>query len=265
MADFLDILVRDAKETVKSGYYEIERAETARRRLSLKESIKRCKHVPIIAEIKPSSPSYGNLRKISSLREVAAAMERGGAIGISVLTEPKHFRGSIKSLVETRNYTNLPVLMKDVVVDPVQIEAASKSGADAVLLIYSIFKRGYIDSLVEDMINLAHSMELEVLLETHTKDEFLSALRTDADLVGINNRDLKTLKVDLKVTERILASAPQCDKIVVSESGIQKPEDIRFLCACGAKTFLVGSAIMLAENMEEKVRSLCLAYEDSKG
>jgi len=265
MADFLDVLVRNAKETVESGYYEIERAKTAKRRLSLKESINRCKHAPIIAEIKPSSPSYGNLRKISSLREVAIAMERGGAIGISVLTEPKHFGGSIKSLVETRNYASLPVLMKDIVIDPVQIEAASKSGADAVLLIYSIFKRGCVDSPVEDMISLAHSMGLEVLLETHTKDEFLSGLETDADLVGINNRDLRTLKVDLKVTERILAGVAQYDKIVVSESGIQKPEDIRFLRACGAKAFLVGSAIMLAENVEEKVRELVLAYENGKG
>lgn len=259
MADFLDVLVRDAEKTIETGHYEIERGNSAGHRLSLKDSINRCKYAPIIAEIKPASPSHGNLRNISSLRDVATAMERGGAVGISVLTEPKHFGGSIKSLVEARSHTSIPVLMKDIVIDPVQIEAASKSGADAVLLISSIFKLGYVEYSVEKMIKLAHSKGVEVLLEAHTKDEFLSALETDADLVGINNRDLKTLKVDLKVTQKILSSVNRCEKIVVSESGIQKPEDIRFLRACGAKAFLVGSAVMLAENVEEKVRELVLA------
>lgn len=259
MADFLDVLVRDAEKAIKTGYYEIEGGNYAGCRFSLKESINRCKHAPIIAEIKPASPSYGNLRNINSLRDVAMAMERGGAAGISVLTEPKHFDGSIKSLAEVRSHISIPVLMKDIVINPVQIEAASKSGADAVLLISSIFERGYVDGSVEEMIKLSHSKGLEVLLETHTKDEFLSALETDADLVGINNRDLKTLKVDLKATWRILSGINQCKKIVVSESGIQKPEDIRFLRACGAKAFLVGSAVMLSKNVEEKVKELVLA------
>ncbi|MEM3642045.1 MAG: indole-3-glycerol-phosphate synthase [Candidatus Bathyarchaeia archaeon] len=259
MADFLNILVRDAEKTIETGYYEIESGNYAGCRLSLKDSINRCKHAPIIAEIKPISPSYGNLRKISSSRDVAMAIERGGAVGISVLTEPKHFGGSIKYLKEACTHTSLPVLMKDIIIDPVQIEAASKSGADAVLLISSIFERGYVNGSAEEMIKLSHSKGLEVLLETHTKDEFLSALETDADLVGINNRNLKTLKVDLKVTQKILSGISQCEKIVASESGIQKPEDIRFLYACGAKAFLVGSAIMLAENVEEKVKELVLA------
>jgi indole-3-glycerol phosphate synthase len=259
MADFLDVLVRDAEKAIETGYYEIKRGNYAGRRLSLKNSINSCKHAPIIAEIKPASPSSGNLRNISSLRDVAMAIERGGAVGISVLTEPKHFGGSIKSLAEARNHINIPVLMKDIVINPVQIEAASKSGADAVLLIFSIFERGYVDYSVEEMIKLSHSKGLEVLLETHTKDEFMSALETDADLVGINNRDLKTLKVDLKVTCRTLSGINQCKKIVVSESGIQKSEDIRFLRACGAKAFLVGSAVMLSENIEEKLKELVLA------
>ncbi|MBS7610418.1 indole-3-glycerol-phosphate synthase, partial [Candidatus Bathyarchaeota archaeon] len=95
-----------------------------------------------------------------------------------------------------------------------------------------------------------------------TKREFMVALETEADLVGINNRDLKTLRVDLDVTRRILQSIGECGKIVVSESGIQTPEDIRFLRSCGARAFLVGSAIMKASDIEEKVRELVMAYED---
>ncbi|MGB9853897.1 MAG: indole-3-glycerol-phosphate synthase [Candidatus Bathyarchaeales archaeon] len=256
MADFLDILVRDAKKTIESGYYEIESESSSKRNFSLKDSITKCSHAPIIAEIKPASPSHGNLRNIGSLRDVALAMERGGAAGISVLTEPKHFRGSVKSLVEVQSHVNLPVLMKDIIIDPVQIEAASKIGADAIVLIFSVFERGYIDRSVHEMVKLAHSKKLEVLLETHTKAQFLAALETEADLVGINNRDLKTLKVDLKVTRQVMSVVDKRNKIVVSESGIQKPEDIRFLHACGAKAFLVGSAIMLADDIEGKVREL---------
>ena len=262
MADFLDILARDAKETVELGYYNVEGVTTAKPCLSLKAFIERCKHAPVIAEIKPSSPSRGDLRKISSLKDIVHSMERGGAIGISVLTEPKHFGGSIKFLAEARSQASVPLLMKDITVDPVQMEAASKLGASAVLLIHSLFNRGHVSCSLEEMIRLAHNYGLEVLLENHTRDEFRAALKTEADLIGVNNRDLKNLKVDLKVTEHVLAGMKDCDKIVVSESGIQTPEDIRFLQKCGVKAFLVGSAVMLADDIEEKVKELVHAYEN---
>jgi indole-3-glycerol phosphate synthase len=259
MADFLDVLVKDAERTIKEGYYEIEVSGTARKIISLKGSILKCEHAPVIAEIKPTSPSKGKLRNILSLRDVAEAIERGGAAGISILTEPKHFQGSLNSIIEARKHVNIPILMKDIVIDPVQIEAASKTGANVVLLISSVFERGYTSYSIHEMIRLAHSKGLEVLLETHDESQFLSALKTDADLVGINNRDLKTLSVDLKVTERVLHSVGKCGKVVVSESGVNDSADIRFLRGCGAQAFLVGSAIMLADNLEEKVRELVMA------
>lgn len=262
MADFLDVLARDAQKTVASGYYNYEGETPVKRCLSLKGFISQCKHAPVIAEIKPSSPSHGRLKEISSLRNVVSAMERGGAVGISVLTEPKHFGGSLSFLAEARIHTNLPILMKDIVVDPVQIETASKLGADAVLLIHAIFERGYGRIPLEEMVQLAHFHGLEVLLETHTKIEFSAALGTSADLIGINNRDLKTLKVDLNVTREILDGVESCGKIVVSESGIKSAFDIRFLRSCGAGAFLVGSAVMLAEDVEAKVRELVHAYEE---
>jgi indole-3-glycerol phosphate synthase len=259
MADFLDVLVKDAEKTISEGYYKIETENIKKPNLSLKNNILECKHAPLIAEIKPVSPSRGKLRDITNLEEVVKAIEKGGAIGISVLTEPKHFKGSLKSLVEIQSYTRLPILMKDIIIDPVQIEAASKIGANAILLIASIYKRAYTNNTIKEMIELAHAENLEVLLETHSKEEFLFALGAEADLVGINNRNLKTLDVDLKVTQKILSEIGDCERVVVSESGIQNPADIKFLRKCGAHAFLVGSAIMLADNIEAKIRELVTA------
>jgi len=218
-----------------------------------------CKHAPVITEIKPASPTHGKLRNNFNLKQVIRAMEKGGASGISILTEPKHFEGSLRSLMEARTYTELPILMKDVIVDPIQVEAAFRVGANAILLIFSVYERNYAEYSIHEMIDLAHEVGLEVLLETHNKKQFLSALATDADLVGINNRDLRTLNVDLKITQKILSEVDNPNKIVVSESGIQNPTHIRFLYNCGAKAFLVGSAIMLADDVEAKVKELVMA------
>jgi indole-3-glycerol phosphate synthase len=262
MADFLDILVMDALESVRNGYYKIA-GDNAFPKVSLKESITKCQSAPVIAEIKPSSPSYGKLRQVTNLADVAKAMESGGAVGISVLTEPRHFDGSLVGLVDVKRNVRLAVLMKDIIVNPLQVEAAARLGADTVLLIYSVFERGYVKNSMKELIQLAHSNGLEVLLEVHTREQLLNAIKTEADLVGINNRDLRTLQVDLNTTKRILSNVDVNDRIIVSESGIQRVDDIRTLRSCGAKAFLVGSAIMLAGNVEKKVRELVMAYENS--
>ncbi|WP_428084827.1 indole-3-glycerol-phosphate synthase [Candidatus Hadarchaeum sp.] len=258
-ADFLEILILEALGRVRSGYYWTD-FSGATKRTSLKDSIAKCSDAPIIAEIKQMSPSFGSLRCITDTGEVAKSMEAGGAVGISVLTEPKHFGGSLARLAEVKRAVSLPVLMKDIIVDPIQIEAATKLGADALLLIHSVFSRGMLHHTLDGMIKRAHSVGLEVLLETHTADEFRAALNTDADLVGVNNRDLTTLEVNLEITRRVLGTTDFGDRIVVSESGIHNPADIRFLGECGARAYLVGSAIMRAENIEKKVRELVMAY-----
>jgi len=255
MPDFLDKLARDAKATIDDGYYEGS-WRTATPLVSLKEAILKCANAPVITEIKATSPSKGTIRASFEAGKIAQAMERGGAVGISVLTEPKNFKGSLKSLFETRRAVKLPVLMKDIVINPKQLEAASKAGANAVLLIQALFDRGYCECTIEEMITKAHSENLEVLLETHSLEEFRFAVQSDADLVGINNRNLGTLKVDLNVTKQILENSETNGKIVVSESGIESPADISFLRECGANAFLVGSAVMLAEDIEIKVREL---------
>ena len=258
MADFLDVLGRDARETVNTGYYEAA-IETTTSHLSLREAVLKCRDAPIIAEIKVASPSLGVIRKNADVRKVASAMERGGAIGISFLTEPKHFGGSLDAFTEVRDQVKLPLLMKDITVSRAQIEAASKTGANAVLLIEPLFKRGYCECDVHSMIAYAHSLGLEVLLEAHAEEEFLSALKTEADMIGINNRNLKNMEVDLNVTKRILTKHRIRERLIVSESGIQSPVDIRFLHQCGAHAFLVGSSIMRASDIEEKVRELVTA------
>jgi indole-3-glycerol phosphate synthase len=187
-------------------------------------------------------------------------MENGGATGISVLTEPKHFSGSLSNLAKVREAVKLPILMKDIIVDPVQLEAASRIGANVVLLIEALFERGYCKFSLDDMITQAHTRHLEVLLETHSEDEFLRAVETDVDLVGVNNRDLRTLKIDLGTTERILKKRESKGKVVISESGVMTPEDLLFLRGCGAQAFLIGSSVMMADNIEQKVKEFVTAH-----
>lgn len=252
MSDFLDVLAHDAKETVKSGYYQNVKP-TTQPQVSLRKAILDCKFNPVITEIKAASPSAGTIRANINPKEIALSMEKGGAVGISVLTEPKHFNGSLTALAQAREAVKLPFLMKDIIISPKQVEAASQIGANAILLIEALFERGYSQMAIDEMITFAHSKGLEVLLETHTEEEFRSAIETNADLIGINNRNLGTLKIDLNTTREILERNNKHGKVVVSESGIKTPADLRFLRQCGAKAFLIGSAIMLTENIEEKV------------
>ncbi len=252
MRDFLDTLARDAAATVKSGYYKSVQPSKPNK-ASLREAILTAEKKPVIAELKAASPSRGIIKAKFDPGEVGRAMANGGAVGISVLTEPKHFNGSLSSLTAVRNRVPLPILMKDIVVDASQLDAASAGGANAVLLIQAVFDRGYVSCGLPEMVAKARSKNLEVLLEVHTGEEFSRALQTGADMIGINNRNLATLKVDLNVTKNIL-SAFKSSKVVVSESGINSPLDVRFLRICGAQAFLIGSSIMTARDIEAKVR-----------
>ncbi len=253
MSDFLDTLAMDATRTIDSGYYQTF-VSTKQPKISLKKSILECKESAVITEIKKASPSLGTIKNEINPKEIAKAMENAGAVGISVLTEPKHFDGSLATLAQAREAAKLPILMKDIIIIPEQIETASQIGANAVLLIEALFEKGYCEISMNKMIAYAHAKSLEVLLETHTEEEFKSAIETDADLVGINNRDLATLKVDLNTTKQILEKHKNHGKIVISESGIKTKADLQFLKDCGVDAFLVGSSVMLAENIEAKVR-----------
>ncbi|MEM2901181.1 MAG: indole-3-glycerol-phosphate synthase [Candidatus Bathyarchaeia archaeon] len=265
MSDYLAAFSLGAWKTVESGYYECEVGAVSakrfrpRRAISLKEGVihtLKCGKNPIIAEIKVASPSGRPLRENVDALSVASAMKNGGAAGVSVITEPKWFKGSLNTLQILQRRISIPLLMKDFIVSRVQVDAAYRAGADAVLLIEAIFDNGYSDAGLREMIDYAHSLGLEVLLEAHTEDEFRNAVSSKADLIGINNRDLRTLNVDLHVAERLLRKYPTPNRLTVAESGISSPSHVRRLKAFGAKAFLVGSAVMSARSVEEKVRSL---------
>jgi indole-3-glycerol phosphate synthase len=253
MNDFLDTLAMDASGTIDSGYYKTN-VYAKPKKISLKKAILDCKTNAVISEIKVASPTHGTIRKDLNPKEIAQAMQRGGAVGISVVTEPKHFGGSLQTLIQAREAVKLPILMKDIIIVADQIEVAAQIGANAVLLILALFDKGCCEMSVEKTITFAHSRGLEVLLETHSEHEFKRALETETDLVGINNRNLATLKIDLDTTRQILEKTKNTGKILVSESGIKTSADIRFLRESGAKAFLVGSSVMLADDVEGKVQ-----------
>jgi indole-3-glycerol phosphate synthase len=254
MTDFLDALAFDARSTVNEGYYEKVVVKSRRVEASLKRSILEADATPVIAEVKFASPSKGAIRTDSKADSVALEMEKGGAVGISVLTEPKHFGGSLGDFSRIREVLNLPLLMKDFIVDPRQLDSASVVAANAVLLIQAVFDRDLCSVCLDEMIAKAHSNKLEVLLEVHNQDEFERATATDTDMVGINNRNLGDLKVDLNVTKNVLKDCSSKGKVVVSESGVFTSEDLRFLKRCGADGFLIGSSIMESDNVQMKVR-----------
>lgn len=217
---------------------------------SLIEAIKRCRGPPVIAEIKPKSPSKGILKQELDVTAQAKAYEAGGAVGISVLTEPDYFGGNLENLAKVRQNIRLPVLRKDFIIDNYQIHESAAYGADAVLLIVSC-----LGGRLPDFIELAENIDLEALVECHSRSEVEKAVDAGATLIGINNRDLRTMKVDLKITRELAKYVPK-DRILVSESGINTPDDVRFLLGSGAKAVLVGTVLMKAENVEQKLMEL---------
>lgn len=241
--------------SIAEGYYDID-IEIEISQHDLKQSISQCSNNAIISEVKFASPSQGIIHTKENAVSAAKAMFRGGAIGLSVLTEPKQFLGSLDNFMKVREAVDLPLLMKDIIVSKKQIDVAPKIGADVILLIQSLFDIGRCKSTIEEMISYAHSKDLQVLLEVHNKEEFEKAIQSEADLVGINNRNLESFSVDLLTTKTILQSRDKNNKIIISESGIKTAEDIRFLRKAGANAFLVGTSVMKNKDITSKVKEL---------
>jgi len=217
---------------------------------SLSDAINRCCGPPVIAEIKPKSPSAGVLGQGLDVGARAIAYEAGGAVGISVLTEPDYFGGDLENLTNARQNVRLPVLRKDFIVDNYQIHESATYGADAVLLIVSCLGDGLLDFL-----GSVKDLALEALVECHSKSEVEMAVAAGATLIGVNNRDLKTMKIDLNITKELAKYVPN-DRILVSESGINTADDVRFLLGAGAQAVLVGTALMKAEDVKQKLMEL---------
>jgi indole-3-glycerol phosphate synthase len=249
----LQKLFDNSHKAISDGTYEITQS-IPNSGIDLIESIKQNKHASLITEVKFSSPSLGKIRKVSDPMQIAQSMVDGGAKALSVLTQPYLFEGSPDYFMQIRKQVKIPMLMKDIIVDKVQIDAAKKIGADYMLLIQSLFDLGFLRE-IDEYIDYGHKNGLKVLVEAHTKSEFVNSLRTRADLVGINNRNLDTLQIDINTTKSLLEGFDH-SRIIVSESGIETPQDIQFLKQCGAGAFLIGSSIMKSENIKENVSRL---------
>ncbi len=253
MEGILKKLFENSKKAISDGVYNIEES-LSNSGIDLIEIINDNQHASLITEIKFSSPSLGEIKKISDPIIIAKSMIRGGAKALSILTQPYLFSGSPDFFIKIRKQVAVPLLMKDIIIDQTQINTAKKIGADYILLIQSLFDQGFLNE-IDDFIDYSHKKGLKVLLESYTKDEFQNSLKTDADILGINNRNLDTLEIDINNTKKILENFDK-SRIIVSESGIETPEDIRFLKNSGAGAFLVGSSIMKSDNIEDKVSQL---------
>ena len=205
----------------------------------------------LIAEHKRRSPSAGTIREGASCAEVVRAYERGGAAAISVLTEEAHFGGSLADLSEARATTELPLLRKDFTIDPYQLYEAKALGSDAVLLVVGAMDLSDLAELYRE----AHALDLDAIVEIHDEMELDRALEVDADVLGINNRNLEDFSVDIQRTFDLLADVP-AGKVVVSESGIQNREQIDELEQVGVDAVLIGEALMRAPDPEAAVREL---------
>ncbi|MBS3766479.1 indole-3-glycerol-phosphate synthase [Candidatus Bipolaricaulota bacterium] len=257
MSDILNKLTDSARKRVESGYYEInsERHEEGLSP-SFTENIERHKFDPVVGEIKPGSPTRGRiLDEYFRPIKLADSYSAGGAVGFSVLTDPDHFFSSLDNLARVAKLDK-PTLMKDFIVDYAQMDAGKSLGADAVLFIYRLFTRKIPFFGLDEGIDYAHHRGLEVLLEINNLTEYKYALETDADMIGINNRDLRSLEVDLSTTKTILSTAGK-DRLVWSMSGISSRADIRFLESAGADAFLVGTSLAQCKNPEQFLEKLC--------
>jgi len=219
--------------------------------LNFKESLKKNKlsNTRIIAEVKKASPSKGIIRADFDPIQIAKQYEQNNASAISVLTESDFFQGKLEYLKDIKNIVNIPLLRKDFIFDPYQVVEARANGADAVLLIAAILEK----PLLEELISVVRELSLSALVEIHTREELEKVLLTDAEIIGINNRNLKTFNTDIQTSIDLMSFIPD-SKVIVTESGIKTKEDILKLSDAGVDAFLIGETFMREENPGDKLK-----------
>ena len=227
-----------------------ERLDTAPRARSLRKVLSK-KGLSLITEVKKVSPSAGVLKDDFDPVEIALSYEAAGADAISVLTDTQYFGGSLEHLVAIREMCSVPLLRKDFLIDVRQVYESRAMGADAVLLISTILDSRELD----DLMSACEEVGLDALVEVHTDYDLHKALETGASMIGINNRDLETFEVDLKVTEKIAPLIPK-EKIVVSMSGIKEGKDVVRLKQFDIDAILVGEAMMRSGNVAKTLEEL---------
>ncbi|TDO94759.1 indole-3-glycerol phosphate synthase [Halanaerobium saccharolyticum] len=234
---------------------EVKKLKQQRR--SLKEKLAADK-ISLLAEIKKASPSKGLIQPNFNPAAQLKAYEQVGAAGISILTDQKFFQGSNQILREMRELTELPILRKEFIIDPLQIYESFFIGADVILLIAAILD----DRQLESFLALARELKLEAVVEVHSREELKRVLKTEAEIIGINNRDLNDFSVDLKTTADLNAELEKLDQrdnhYLIAESGIKTKADIDFLREIGVDGVLIGETLMKAESPAAKVKELGL-------
>ena len=199
-------------------------------------------------------------REEADLLSISRDMIKGGAAGLSVLTQKYLFNGSLTNFIVIRQDTPIPMLMKDIIVSEIQLDSAKKIGADYILLIMSIFDKNLAEGDLDKFVKYAHKKGLNILFEVHHEQEFSEILKFNlgkTDLIGINNRNLDNLKIDLQITENLLKKFNKGNNVIVSESGIDNSNQIMQLKKAGADAFLIGTSIMeKREQITGKIKEL---------
>lgn len=245
------IRIAEEKKTISFDVMKDEAEKySSINKISFKESLK-SKDFAFICEIKKASPSKGIIVDDFPYIDIAKEYESAGAAAISVLTEPNFFKGNDKYLQEVSNTVNIPTLRKDFIIDEYQIYQAKIIGASAVLLICAILD----EKTLNRFLNIAHSLKLDCLVETHNETEIKTALNCGAEIIGINNRDLQTFTVDLKTSLNLKKYIPQ-NSVSVSESGIKIAEDIKVLKDAGFNAALIGESMMKSKNKQQFLLNL---------
>jgi len=238
--------VAEAKERVPLD--EVRRASKPH---ALRAAL-RTEGMNIIAEFKRRSPSKGVIRADANLKEIVQSYEAGGAVGISVLTEEDYFDGSLDDLRTVKTTVDLPVLRKDFVFDEYQVYESAAAGADAILLIVAALD----DELLSRLRRTAEDeLGIDALVEVHTSEEMKRAIASGATLIGVNNRDLRTFEVSLNTSLSLAREAPS-EALLISESGLRGPDDLRRLREAGYHGFLIGETLMRADKPEQALRDL---------
>ncbi|TVR57692.1 MAG: indole-3-glycerol phosphate synthase TrpC [Candidatus Competibacteraceae bacterium] len=246
-----EIAERDARVSLDELRRQVEKLPPPRPFLEALRRTLNQGRPAVIAEIKRASPSQGLLRDPFQPADIARSYAAAGAVALSVLTDRDFFQGHEDDLQEARAACELPVLRKDFIIAPYQVYEARKIGADCILLIVAALS----DTALRDLARLAADLALDVLVEVHDAGELERALRIEAPLIGINNRDLRTFNTQLETTLKLLPQIP-ADRTVVTESGIHTPADVALMREHGVHAFLVGEAFMRAADPGAKLAEL---------